>query len=305
MNTMKKVLVFGATGNMGGATARSLLERGWPVRAVTRNPNSKKAAALSALGAELVSADMEDRNSLEAAFDGVKKVFSVQNWVVSGVEGEVRQGILVAEAARSAQIEHLVFGSAGTGQPGTGIPHFESKLEVEAHMRRLDLPFTILRPGPFLELMTHKEFYPALGVWGAEPKVVGWDTPKPWVAVKDIGKAAANILADPNKWLGRDLCLFGDVKSLAQCQAAFVKIVGKKPFRIPIPVALFKKMAGPELVVMWEWLAVWARKSGQEKFWETVQSSLELVPDMLDLENWLKHEFMVPDKVIARHGSQV
>lgn len=49
-----QVLIFVATGNIGGSAARELLKRGWQVRAVTRNPNSDKARALAGLGAELV-----------------------------------------------------------------------------------------------------------------------------------------------------------------------------------------------------------------------------------------------------------
>jgi uncharacterized protein YbjT (DUF2867 family) len=287
-NGRNTVLVFGATGNLGGATARELLLRGWHVRAVTRNPKGKKALALTELGAELIAADMDDRHSLDAAFDGTKQVFSVQNWTTSGVDGEARQGKIVAEAARVAQVEHLVFGSAGTGQAGTNVPHFDSKLEVEAYMREVGLPITIIRPGPFMELMTQKEFFPALGVWGAEPKVVGWDTPKPWTAVCDIGKAAANIFSDPGKWIGREVDVFSDVKSLAQCRVIYNRVVGKTPFGVPIPVALFRKMAGAELVIMWEWLAEWAAETGLEELCDMREASREVVPDLLDFESWLK-----------------
>jgi uncharacterized protein YbjT (DUF2867 family) len=290
-NGTNTVLVFGATGNLGGATARELLLRGWHVRAVTRSLKGKKAQALGELGAELVAADMEDRHSLDAAFDGIKQVFSVQNWTTSGIDGEARQGKIVAEAAHAAQVEHLVFGSAGTGQAGTTVPHFDSKLEVEAHMRALGLPFTIIRPGPFMELMTQKEFFPSLGVWGAEPKVVGWDTPKPWTAVCDIGKAAANVFSDPAKWIGRDVDVFSDVKSLAQCRMIYTRVVGKKPFGVPIPVALFRKMAGAELVLMWEWLAEWVAETGPEGLCDMHEASREVVPDLLDFESWLKHVY--------------
>lgn len=156
MSNTQQVLVFGATGNMGGAAARELLKRGWHVRAVTRNPDSDKAFVLADLGAEIFQADMDDRDSIQAAFEGCKKVFSVQNWTTSGVDGEVRQGKLVAEIARSAQIDHLVYGSAGTGAKHSGIPHFDSKIEVEDHMRELGIPFTILRPMPFMELLSEK-----------------------------------------------------------------------------------------------------------------------------------------------------
>ena len=59
-NEQKPVLVTGATGRQGGAVLRHLRERGWPVRALTRRPDSAAAQALAADGAEIVAGDMED-----------------------------------------------------------------------------------------------------------------------------------------------------------------------------------------------------------------------------------------------------
>jgi uncharacterized protein YbjT (DUF2867 family) len=304
MDMDKKVLIFGATGNIGGATALEMLQRGWQVRAVSRSPQGEKARALCQLGAEVIKADMDDRESVEAAFDGMKRVLSIQNWSTSGVDGEIRQGKLVAEAARAAGIEHLVYASAGTGQTGTGLPHFDSKLEVEACMRKLGLPFTIIRPGPFMELMTQKDFAPAMGTWGVEPKLIGWDTPKPWVAVRDIGLAAANVFSDPAAWVGREINLIGDVKSLAECRAVIADITGKKPLRIPLPVALVRKAAGNELVHMWMWIRTWVKEAGVDRIWKMVEASRALVPELLDVEGWIKLQVNGERSVPARNGSR-
>lgn len=288
MEKNKLVLIFGATGNIGGATARELLKRGWDVRAVTRTPGSDKAEALAMLGAEVVQGDMEDRASLEVVFDGIPRVLSVQNWVTNGVEGEIRQGKLVANVARSAGVEHLVYASAGTGERGSGIPHFENKIVVEDYMRQLGLPFTIVRPTPFMELLSEKEFYPAMGTWGVEPKVVGWDTPLPWVAVYDLGLAISNVFEDPRTYIGQDITICSDVKTLAESQAIFTAIDGKKPLRIPLPVWMFGKMAGDEFVNMWRWMAGFVRDVGPEGLWDMVEASREVSPELLDMESWLQ-----------------
>jgi len=288
MNNNKKVLVFGATGNIGGAAARELMARNWHVRAVTRIPDGEKASALAKLGAEVVRADMDERDSVEAAFEGIRKVFSVQNWTTSGVEGELRQGKLVAEAARSARVEHLVYGSAGTGEPDTGIPHFDNKIVVENYMRELGIPFTVVRPVPFMELLTEKEFFPALATWGVEPGIVGWHTPVPWVAVRDIGITIAEIFENPEAWIGGDLTVCGDIKTLKETQKIFEKVDGKKPFRVPIPVGIFSKMANEEFVLMWKWLEKYVRERGAQGLWDLVASSKLIVPEILGLESWLK-----------------
>lgn len=286
MNQDKQVLIFGATGNAGGAAARELLRRGWRVRAVSRNPHSEAAQALAALGADVRQADMEDRASLQRVFSGQERVLSVQNWATSGIDGDIRQGKLVADVAREAGVAHLIYLSAGIGEPGTGVPHFDSKLEVESHMRDLGLPFTILRPGPFMELLTDKAFFPPLAAWGAMPKALGWDRPLPWAAVADIGTAVATMFEDPATWIGRDLrTLVSDIKSLRQCQAAFVEVTGQKPRRLPLPIGLFKRLAGEELVTMWQWMAGWADLAKLEAL---AAESRAACPQPLDIAGWLR-----------------
>jgi len=93
-------------------------------------------------------------------------------------------------------------------------------------MQKLALPVSVIRPGPFMELMTQKDFVPALGIWGVAPRMVGWDTHKPWVAVRDIGKAVANAFADPESWVERDNNLIGDVRSLARCREGYRQLLG-------------------------------------------------------------------------------
>jgi uncharacterized protein YbjT (DUF2867 family) len=288
MNETKQVLIFGATGNVGGAAARELLKRGWQVRAATRDPQGDKAQALAGSGAEVVQADMDDRASLEAAFEGIKRVFSVQSWVTSGVEGEIRQGKAVAEAAKAAGIEHLVYGSAGIGEAESGVPHFDCKVEVERAMRDgLGLPTTAVRPGPFMELMTDKGFFPPMVAWGAMPKVVGWDTPVPWTAVADIGATIANVFENPEKWIGRDINLIGDQKSLRGCKAAIKAAKGKRPFGLPIPVAIFNRMVGPEFEMMWRWLVDWMAEDGEQMVETMMAESLAACPELHSVERWL------------------
>jgi uncharacterized protein YbjT (DUF2867 family) len=288
MKENKRVLIFGATGNIGGVASRELIKRGWQVRAVTRNTGSEKAQALVKLGAEVVQGDMEDRASLERVFDGMSRVFSVQNWVISGVDGEMRQAKLVADVAKSAGIRHLVYASAGTGDRETAIPHFDNKILVEDYMRELGLPFTILRPTPFMELMSEKEFYPAMATWGVEPKIIGWDLPIPWISVYDLGQAVANAFDDPEKWISRDVSMCGDIKTLGESQAIFTQIDGRKPARIPLPIWLFQKMAGEEFIEMWKWLDEWVGKEGRSGLMTIMEQSHELVPEMLDMESWLR-----------------
>jgi uncharacterized protein YbjT (DUF2867 family) len=253
-NPAVTVAVCGATGRQGGAVARSLLESGWTVRALTRKPRGGPAGALAALGAEVVRADMNDSSSLRTAFDGVDGVYSVQNGMVSGFEAEVAQGRNVAEAAKHAGVKHLVYGSAGVAGAGTGVPSWESKVRVEAHLRKLDLPCTILRPMAFMELMTDTSFYPAVGAWSVWPRLMGQDRPVVWIAVEDLGSIAAIVFMNRDQWIGRDIALAADVQSLAECRDLYREVVGNKPRSFPMPLWLFDRFTRKDLTVMWRWL---------------------------------------------------
>jgi uncharacterized protein YbjT (DUF2867 family) len=199
-----------AMSQQDGAVTRHLLQDHWPVRALTRNPEGKKARAIAELGAEVVTADLSDPVSLERAFDRVHGVFSVQNHHISGYEGEVLQGKHVAEVAKRVGVSHVVYSGAGTGIKGTGIGSWETKVEVAAYIRTLDLPVTILHPTAFMELMTEPKFFPPASVWHLMPKLMGPDRPLGWLTVKDLAAIAAKAFGDPDRFTGREVMLASD-----------------------------------------------------------------------------------------------
>lgn len=248
------IAVCGATGRQGGSVARALIEEGWKVRALTRNPNRPEAGALAALGCEVVRADMEDLESLHGVFEGAHGVFSVQNGLVSGFDREDAQGRNVADAARQAGVAHLVYASAGTGERGTGISSWEAKLDIEDHMTRSDLPFTSLRPEAFMELMTDKSYYPAVGTWRIWPRLSGGDKGIAWLAVEDVGPVAAAVFSRPESYVGKSLTLVADVKSLAECRDIYLDVMGKTPPTFPLPVWLFDRFTRGDVTAIWRWV---------------------------------------------------
>ena len=162
MNNAQSVLVFGATGQQGGSVARALLHRGWRVRALVRDPFSAGAAALAARGAELVVGTFEDRAAMRSAMAGVDGVFSVQPSSPGGTvtdEQEVGYGITIADLAVECGVKHLVYSSgSATGETPTGVAHYDTKAEIERHIRRLPLAATIVRPATFMELLVMPGF---------------------------------------------------------------------------------------------------------------------------------------------------
>jgi uncharacterized protein YbjT (DUF2867 family) len=277
------VVVTGATGRQGGAVARHLLSEGWRVRALTRRPDGERARALTALGADVVGADLARRGTLSPVFRDAYGVFSVQNPMTSGVEGEVQQGRHVADAARESGVRHVVYGSAGTGQPGTGIGSWESKLEVQAHMQALGLPLTVLRPMAFMELMTDKAFFPPVSTWYLMPKLMGTDRPVWWICVDDLGAIAARVFADPDRFIGADLRLAADIRSNAECRAIWRAVTGRSPRSFPLPEWLFKRFVGTDPTTMWRWL------STAEIDVDPAQTR-EILPSASGVQEWLAQQ---------------
>ena len=129
----KIVLVFGATGQQGGAVASALRADGWAVKAFVRDLLSDKARALSCLGVSLAQGNFLDTASIRNAMAGVYGVFSVQpssgQGAVYGVsdEDEVRFGKTIADAAVESGVQHLVYTSVNAAGPEkTGMGHFDS-----------------------------------------------------------------------------------------------------------------------------------------------------------------------------------
>lgn len=252
----RTIVVTGATGLQGGAVTRHLLKDGWHVRALTRNAASQPAQALARLGADVVQGDMGDTATLRPLFSGAYGVYSVQNPYPSGPEAEVTQGKNVADVAKESGVEHLVYGSAGIGKEGTGIPSWETKLQVENHMKAIELPLTILRPMAFMELMIDQKFFPAIGTWQVMAALMGSARPIGWVCTDDLGAIAAKMFAAPDRFIGQELSLASDVQSLEQCRSLYREVMGRNPPHFPLPAWLFKRFgfAGRDLTAMWRWL---------------------------------------------------
>lgn len=226
----KTVLVFGATGQQGGSVAAALLANGWRVRAFVRDLHSKKAEALAARGAELVHGELADTQSVREAVAGAYGVFSIQPSSGQGAaygvtdEQEVRYGKAVADLALAGGVRHLVYSSANAAGPTkTGVGHFDTKSEIEAHVRGLDVLSTIIRPSAFMEILT----LPGMGLdRGTFSFFMGSDQPMQFIAVEDVGKIVARIFDDPEKFGSQTLEIAGDSVTGDDLAAKFSRAAG-------------------------------------------------------------------------------
>lgn len=250
-NAERLILVAGATGNQGGAVARSLLDRGFRVRGLTRNPQKPEAQALTEQGAEIVQGDMEDRSAMDRVLEGAYGVFSVQNFWETGYDREVQQGKIVADSAKAAGVEHFVYSSAGSAYRRTEITSFDSKWEVEEYVRRIGLPYTILRPVWFMQNWEGMREH-ILGGTLAQP--LDPDKPFQQLDVADLGAFAAIAFEHPDEWIGRELDLAGDELTMPEIAAIFGRVIGREVSYYQVPWDQFEEQMGEEYALMYWWL---------------------------------------------------
>ena len=249
-NSERIILVTGATGQQGGAVYQHLQKKGYKLRALVRDPNSNKARRLMGHGGEVFQGSLDDPDSLMRAMDGVYGVFSVQPYTAN----EIQQGVAVIESAKRQGVSHFVYSSVGSADEKTGIPHFESKVKVEEHLRSSGLRYTILRPAFFME-----NWLRMFGYWG-EPirngqvqQPLSPTTNLQMVAVDDIGAFAALAFEHPGKWENRTFSLAGDELSMQQIADAFSRVTARDVKYVQVSWDQFEKTMGQEMTVMYHW----------------------------------------------------
>jgi uncharacterized protein YbjT (DUF2867 family) len=250
----KQITVFGATGTSGGGAMRHLIKDGWTVRAVTREVSSDKARAAAAAGAKLVVADLDDLASVRNAIEGSDAVYlagpSLGNRWDSG---QARQGIGVVDAAAEVGIGHLVYQSAMV-EGARGVLSVGSKRAIEERIAELDIPWTVTRPGLFMDnFLTYfpvQEQDGQLSIAMALPL----DKPQGLVSAEDIGRAATAIFAAPDKHTGKAYDLVADIVSFGEMADIIGDEAGRPVTPVSVPLNALAQ-AWPQGVSLYAWLS--------------------------------------------------
>jgi uncharacterized protein YbjT (DUF2867 family) len=138
-----RILVTGGTGNVGKRVVKELLKRNAQVRVLARKQPEKGHLD----GVEIVIGDLLEPESVERALQGVDKMFLL-NAVVSD---ELTQALIAYGIAKRKGVRHLTYLSVFKADQFRDVPHFASKLAVENALRDFAVPYTILRPGYFMQ----------------------------------------------------------------------------------------------------------------------------------------------------------
>jgi uncharacterized protein YbjT (DUF2867 family) len=262
--TQPLLAVIGATGAQGGGLVDAALadpQHRFRVRAITRKPDAPRARALADAGAEVVAADLDDVDSLAAAFAGAHGVFAVTNfWEHFSPETELRQAGNLAEAAKRAGARHVVWSTLEdtrkrvplddarmpTLQQRYKVPHFDAKGEANELFRRAGVPTTFLNTSFYWDNLIHFGMAPQRGPDGVLGFLLPMGAAKlPGIAAADIGACAFGVFARGEEMVGREIGIAGEHLSGAEMAAALSAHLGEPVRHVDLPFAQYAALGFP------------------------------------------------------------
>ncbi|WP_422749417.1 NmrA/HSCARG family protein [Mycobacterium sp. WMMD1722] len=316
MTDKRTIAVVGATGSQGGGVVRALLEDGtFAVRALTRDPSSAKAQALTGAGAEVVAADLEDEASLASAFAGVHGAFVVTNYWApltpeqeaerSRAARELAQAAAAARALERAGARHVVWSTledtrgrfaddaAVPDVEGYKVPHFDAKAEADAYFA--GLPTTYLRTTLFFEGFA-SSFPPVPGEDGGLVLTLPMgDRPLAGIAVEDIGRTALGVFARGADLVGRTVSIAGDILTGDQYAAALADALDRPVAYRPATVDEFRAQGFPSAVEMGNMFQFYAEYAAEFTAARQLDRVRELNPRLQSFRDWLaEHRDEIP-----------
>lgn len=236
-------------------------ERPFVARAVTRKPESEKARALAALGAEVVAGDTDDPPSLDRAFAGAYGAFCVTNfWEHFSADREGVQATAMARASRRAGVKHVIWstledtrkwvplddGRMPTLQGRYKVPHFDSKGQMDQVFAEEAAPTTYLLAAYYWENFIYFGMGPRKGPEGNVVLSLPLGGAKlPGIAAEDIGKCAYGLFRRGTSTVGQRFGIAGEILSGAEMAAKFERALGRKVGFYDVPFDVFRGLGFP------------------------------------------------------------
>ena len=242
---MKRILITGATGQVGSRTIDRLLKEK-DVEIVAAVRYAQKAAAFQDRGIATVMLDLDDESTLLPALQGIHTLFVLTGYTVD----MLKQSKALLDNAKKAGVEHVVHLGA-CGRDDTTVAHWGWHQFVERYIEWCGFSFTHLRPETFMQnlLSYGGEKTIKHGVVNAFVK----DARLSWVDVDDVAEVAALSLAHPEVHGGQTYRMGYDAMSFGELAELMSAIVGQ-PFRYePLPPEVFleaMRNAGAEMAYM-------------------------------------------------------
>ncbi|MCP4976067.1 MAG: NmrA/HSCARG family protein [Maribacter sp.] len=283
MEKHKTIFITGITGNQGGAVAKYLLNDDHTVIGLTRNANSEKAKQWKAKGVTLVEGDLSAPETFQDQLDKADAIFLVQ--VLQKKENEINQGKRFINAIKPQNKPHLVYSSVLGADRNTGVPHFESKFELEKYIHSKNLRHTILRPASFYE----NNLYPQVANGIKKGKYVSplnKDCKQQMIGTDDIGKIAAQVISDDAKYQDKTLSIATDEWKIGDVPKAFSEALNIPVKFKKLPGFITRLAMGKDLSKMFKYM-----NKNDFKAVENLQNIKDEFSITGDFKSWAKENF--------------
>jgi uncharacterized protein YbjT (DUF2867 family) len=306
MSQSKIITVFGATGAQGGGVARAILSdksMEFTVRAVTRDVNSDKAQELARLGAEVVTANIDDRETVAKTLAGAYGAYFVTfYWAHFSPEKELEEAKKMAEAAKEAGLQHVIWStledtrkwvpieddSMPTLMGKYKVPHFDAKGEADQFFIDFGVPTTFLRASFYWDNFIHFGSGPKRGEDGilylalplGDKKMAG-------IAAEDIGKCAYGIFKKGKELLGKTIGVAGEHLTGQEMANALSNALGKEVRFNNISPESYRKLGFPgsdDLGNMFQFYRDFDEVCNSVR---NVEFSKQLNPELKSFKMWL------------------
>ncbi|XP_073414743.1 nmrA-like family domain-containing protein 1 isoform X2 [Dendrobates tinctorius] len=290
MADKKVFVVFGASGAQGGSVAAALLDDGtFVVRAVTRDTSKPAAVKLKEAGAEVVSADLDNERSLEAALSGAYGAFLVTNFFENfSKEKEITQGKLIADLSKRLALEIVIFSGLENVKKLTEgkleVLHFDGKGEIEEYFREIGVPMTSVRlPSYYENLLTFFRPQKNKDGDGYSLALPMGDVPLDGMSVKDLGGVVVSILKSPSEYIGKNIGLKREMLTVAQYAAIMSKVTGKDIKDAKITLEAYEKLGFPGAAELANMFRFFIMKPDRD-----VDVTLKLNPKAKTFKPWME-----------------
>lgn len=251
MENAKTVFVTGITGNQGSAAAKHLIERGHKLIGLTRNANSENSNFWKAKGVTIIQGNLNNPSSYQTVLNKADAVFLVQS--LQKKDTEIKEGKGFIDVVNNNKETHLVYSSVLGSDLNTGVPHFDSKWELEQYIKSKELNCTVLRPASFYENHLHPQVSKNI-LKGKYMSPLIKTCKQQMIGVDDIGKIAAKVITNPDTYKGKTLSIATDEQQIGEIPQLFSKVMNKPVKYSKLPSIITRLAMGKDLYKMFKYM---------------------------------------------------
>ena len=284
MANQKLIFVTGGTGKQGGAVARELAKKGFKVKVLTRKPDAAPCSELKRLGIECVKGNLDEVDTYREYVRSAYGVFSVQTFE-KGTRKEIEQGKTLANLAYQFGVKHFIYSSVAGAGSQSGIPHFESKFVIEEHIKKIGLPYTILRPASLYENFLFPQVKKGISK-GKLVQPTNATTSLQFVSCEDIGKVAVRAFLNPDVYLSQTITLVSEDLTTVQVADLFSEELKMPVVYKKAPWIFTRFILSKDVNRMFNWFNKGNRMADMEQVYRFRENE-----DPVRLRDWIGQNF--------------